>query len=88
MKANLPPSWTSSATDSANVSHKLDVDKPAKSLLAKEGYDPIYGARPLRRTIQKEILDPLSIDILEGKVREGQTVHVDAKNGPLEFKAR
>jgi len=46
-------------------------------------YDPVYGARPLRRTIQKEILDPLSIDILEGKVREGQTVYVDAKNGAL-----
>jgi ATP-dependent Clp protease ATP-binding subunit ClpA len=41
----------------------------------------------LRRTIRKEILDPLSIDILEGKVREGQTVHVDARNGALEFRA-
>jgi ATP-dependent Clp protease ATP-binding subunit ClpA len=41
----------------------------------------------LRRAIQRAILDPLSIDILEGKVREGQTVHVDAKNGALEFRA-
>jgi ATP-dependent Clp protease ATP-binding subunit ClpB len=40
----------------------------------------------LRRAIQREILDPLSIDILEGKVREGQTVHVDAKNGALQFR--
>jgi len=60
----------------------------AKALLAREGYDPVYGARPLRRTIQKEILDPLSIDILEGKVREGQTVHIDARNGALEFREK
>jgi ATP-dependent Clp protease ATP-binding subunit ClpB len=65
----------------------LDLSDAAKALLAREGYDPVYGARPLRRTIQKEILDPLSIDILEGKVREGQTVHVDARNGALAFNA-
>jgi ATP-dependent Clp protease ATP-binding subunit ClpB len=65
----------------------LDLSNSAKQLLAREGYDPVYGARPLRRTIQKEILDPLSIDILEGKVREGQTVHIDAKNGALSFRA-
>jgi len=65
----------------------LDLTDSAKQLLAREGYDPVYGARPLRRTIQKEILDPLSIDILEGKVREGQTVRVDAKNGALSFRA-
>src|SRR5438874_6043767 len=66
----------------------LKLSDSAKELLAREGYDPVYGARPLRRTIQKEILDPLSIDILEGKVREGQTVHVDAKNGALEFQEK
>jgi ATP-dependent Clp protease ATP-binding subunit ClpB len=66
----------------------LELSDSAKQLLAREGYDPVYGARPLRRTIQKEILDPLSIDILEGKVREGQTVHVDAKNGALEFREK
>src|SRR5712675_2130005 len=63
----------------------LKLSDSAKALLAREGYDPVYGARPLRRAIQREILDPLSIDILEGKVREGQTVHVDAKDGALEF---
>jgi ATP-dependent Clp protease ATP-binding subunit ClpB len=66
----------------------LNLTDSAKQLLAREGYDPVYGARPLRRTIQKEILDPLSIDILEGKVREGQTVHIDAKNGALEFRGK
>jgi len=66
----------------------LDLSDSAKALLAREGYDPVYGARPLRRVIQKEILDPLSIDILEGKVREGQTVHIDAKNGAFDFREK
>jgi len=66
----------------------LDLSDSAKELIAREGYDPVYGARPLKRAIQKEILDPLSIDILEGKVHEGETVHVDAKNGTLEFRDR
>jgi ATP-dependent Clp protease ATP-binding subunit ClpB len=66
----------------------LKLSDSAKELLAREGYDPVYGARPLRRTIQKEILDPLSIDILEGKIREGQTVHVDAKDGALQFQEK
>jgi ATP-dependent Clp protease ATP-binding subunit ClpB len=66
----------------------LKLSDSAKQLLAREGYDPVYGARPLRRTIQKEILDPLSIDILEGKVREGQTVYVNAKDGALEFQEK
>ena len=65
----------------------LQLSDSAKELIAREGYDPVYGARPLKRTIQKEILDPLSIDILEGKVREGQTIRVNAKDGALEFNA-
>src|SRR5437667_378066 len=64
----------------------LDLSDSAKELLAREGYDPVYGARPLRRTIQKEILDPLSIDILEGTVRAGQTVHLNAQDGVLAFR--
>src|SRR5437588_745801 len=78
----------------SRLTHRLEQQKitlslsdRAKAFIAREGYDPVYGARPLRRTIQKEILDPLSIDILEGKVREGQTIHVDAKNGALSFRA-
>jgi ATP-dependent Clp protease ATP-binding subunit ClpB len=66
----------------------LKPSDSAKELLAREGYDPVYGARPLRRAIQREILDPLSIDILEGKVREGQTVYVDVKNGKFEFREK
>jgi ATP-dependent Clp protease ATP-binding subunit ClpB len=66
----------------------LDLSDRAKQLLAREGYDPVYGARPLRRVIQKEILDPLSIEILEGKVRGGQTVKIDARDGHLEFREK
>src|SRR5436190_179507 len=66
----------------------LKPSDSAKELLARVGYDPVYGARPLRRAIQREILDPLSIDILEGKVREGQTVYVDVKNGKFEFREK
>ena len=66
----------------------LKLSDSAKELLAREGYDPVYGARPLRRAIQREILDPLSIDILEGRVREGQTVYVDVKNGKFEFREK
>jgi ATP-dependent Clp protease ATP-binding subunit ClpB len=63
----------------------LDLTDAAKAFIAREGYDPVYGARPLKRAIQKHILDPLSLDILEGKFHEGQTIHVNAKNGALEF---
>ena len=66
----------------------LSLSDHAKAFIAREGYDPIYGARPLKRAIQKYILDPLSLDILEGKFHEGQTIRIDEKNGALEFKAR
>ena len=66
----------------------LDLSDSAKELLAREGYDPVYGARPLRRTIQKEILDPLSLDILDGKFHEGQRIRIDAKDGALDFRAK
>lgn len=52
------------------------------------GYDPVCGARPLKRAIQRHLLDPLSLEILEGKVREGQTIQVDAKNGAIEFREK
>ncbi|MBA3272402.1 MAG: ATP-dependent chaperone ClpB [Chthoniobacterales bacterium] len=65
----------------------LELTDAAKARVAQEGYDPVYGARPLKRAIQREILDPLSMDILEGKFREGQTIRVDAQDGALEFTA-
>ena len=63
----------------------LKLTDAAKELIGREGYDPVYGARPLKRAIQKEILDPLSLQILEGKFREGQTIHVDVRDGKLTF---
>jgi ATP-dependent Clp protease ATP-binding subunit ClpB len=66
----------------------LKLTDSAKTVIAREGYDPVYGARPLKRAIQHLLLDPLSINILEGKFGEGQTIMADAKNGRIEFKLK
>jgi ATP-dependent Clp protease ATP-binding subunit ClpB len=66
---------------------RLELTDAARARIAREGYDPVYGARPLKRAIQREILDPLSLDILAGRFGEGQTIRVDAKDGSLEFAA-
>jgi ATP-dependent Clp protease ATP-binding subunit ClpB len=55
--------------------------------LAREGYDPAFGARPLKRVIQREIADPAALLILEGKVGEGGTVTVDDADGRLSLVA-
>jgi len=54
---------------------KLDLTPEAIEWLAREGYDPAYGARPLKRVIQHAILDPLSMELLDGKFTPGQTIH-------------
>jgi len=58
---------------------KIDIElsPDAKKTLAEKGYDPVYGARPLKRTIQREIQNPLALKILEGEVKEGDKVKVD-----------
>jgi ATP-dependent Clp protease ATP-binding subunit ClpB len=56
----------------------LDVDDSAMAQLARDGYDPAFGARPLKRIIQREIGDPASLLILDGSVGEGGTIHVSA----------
>jgi len=68
---------------------RLKMTEKAKEWLAKEGFDPAYGARPLKRVIQREIQDRLALMILEGKFKEGDTVtvDVDAKKGELVFNA-
>jgi ATP-dependent Clp protease ATP-binding subunit ClpB len=66
----------------------LKLTDSAKTVIAREGYDPVYGARPLKRAIQHLLLDPLSINILEGKFGEGQSIIADAKNGKIEFKLK
>ncbi len=65
----------------------LELTDAAKAFIAREGYDPVYGARPLKRAIQRRILDPLSLEILAGKFHEGQTIKVDATDGALTFTA-
>ena len=64
----------------------LALDASAKKFLASEGYDPAYGARPLKRVIQKEILDPLSLEILDGRFSEGDKIRATAADGHLVFK--
>ncbi len=59
----------------------LDVAKSAKQLLAKEGYDPQFGARPLKRTIQEKLLDPLAMKMLDGEFKPGDRIKVIANGG-------
>ncbi len=65
----------------------LDLDKTAVDWLADKGYDPAYGARPLKRVMQKELQDPLAEKILAGDVLDGTTVHVSAGSDRLLFRA-
>jgi ATP-dependent Clp protease ATP-binding subunit ClpB len=64
----------------------LQLSEPARHLIASEGYDPVYGARPLKRTIQRRILDPLALEVLQGHFKEGDTVTVDNHGGKLVFR--
>jgi ATP-dependent Clp protease ATP-binding subunit ClpB len=64
----------------------IELSEPARQLIANEGYDPVYGARPLRRTIQRRILDPLAMEVLQGHFGEGDTVLVDNDAGRLIFR--
>ena len=68
---------------------EIELSDKARELLGDLGYDPTYGARPLKRVIQKELVDKLALKILEGEFSEGDTVAVDAADGKLTFaKAR
>ena len=66
----------------------LDVDAAAKKLLAKEGYDPQFGARPLKRAVQERILNPLSMRLLEGEFKPGDKIKVTADGDGLIFKKK
>ena len=63
----------------------LELTDDAKEFVANSGFDPIYGARPLKRSIQHLIQDPLAIKILEGSVKEGDHVRVDVRDGQVVF---
>jgi ATP-dependent Clp protease ATP-binding subunit ClpB len=64
---------------------KLELTDAARSYLAQQGYDPAYGARPLKRLLQKEIQDKIALGLLKGDFREGDTIGVDEKNLELVF---
>jgi len=63
----------------------IELTEEAKSWLVKEGYDPVYGARPLRRAIERYVENPLSAKILQGEFSEGDTVMVDLGDDGLTF---
>jgi ATP-dependent Clp protease ATP-binding subunit ClpB len=65
---------------------ELEVTDAAKEVLGREGYDPTFGARPLKRTIQRLVQDPLALRMLEGEFREGDVVVVDADGDALTFR--
>jgi ATP-dependent Clp protease ATP-binding subunit ClpB len=69
---------------------KMDVEltDAARDTIAREGFDPVYGARPLKRALQREVQNPLAVRILEGEFKEGDTVLVDAKNGKVAFSVK
>jgi ATP-dependent Clp protease ATP-binding subunit ClpB len=62
---------------------EIELTDDARTLIGNLGYDPTYGARPLKRVIQKRLIDPLALAILEGRFVPGDTVHVDAAEGGL-----
>lgn len=64
----------------------LELDESAKDLLMRDGYDPSYGARPLKRAIQTLIQNPLAVKLLQGEVQPGQTIRLSANGDVLEFK--
>lgn len=66
----------------------LELSDAAKTFLAREGYDPVYGARPLKRAIQKRIENPLAMEILKGHFKEGAHILADVGEGKIVFKGK
>ena len=66
----------------------LELDASARRFLAKEGYDPQFGARPLKRAIQEHLLDPLAMKVLSGEFKAGDRIKATAKAGALQFERR
>jgi ATP-dependent Clp protease ATP-binding subunit ClpB len=62
---------------------RIELTDKARDLIIEEGYDPVYGARPLKRTLQRRVLDPLALGVLQGEFKEGDTVTIDADKGAL-----
>ncbi len=66
----------------------IELTESARAAIAREGFDPVYGARPLKRALQREVQNPLAVRILEGEYGEGDSVVVDAKNGKMVFRTK
>jgi ATP-dependent Clp protease ATP-binding subunit ClpB len=64
----------------------FELTEAAKELVVEQGYDPTYGARPLKRTIQRRILDPLALRVLDGTFPDGSRIVVDARDGEIVFR--
>jgi ATP-dependent Clp protease ATP-binding subunit ClpB len=65
---------------------EISLTQSAKDLIAKTGYDPSFGARPLKRTIQHKILDPLAMKILDKEFAQGDSIEVDVEDEELVFR--
>src|SRR5687767_3403789 len=63
----------------------IELDQSARDLLVQEGYDPVYGARPLKRAIQTLVQNPLAVSLLKGDIASGQTIRVSAEDGEMKF---
>ena len=63
----------------------MELTDKAKAMLVNEGYDPAFGARPLKRTIQQKLADPLAVQILEGTIENGEHLLIDAIGDELTF---
>jgi ATP-dependent Clp protease ATP-binding subunit ClpB len=64
----------------------VELTDAARALIAERGYDPVFGARPLKRTLQRLVENPLALEVLAGRYREGDHVMVDAENGEIAFR--
>jgi ATP-dependent Clp protease ATP-binding subunit ClpB len=64
---------------------ELELTPRAEEVLIEAGYDPAFGARPLKRAIQRELLDPLALGLLQGEFHEGDHIRIDADGGRLAF---
>ena len=63
----------------------LEFDDSVRDMLARDGYDPAFGARPLKRLVQKRVLDPLALELIDGRIHDGETVKVNIINDRVKF---
>jgi len=65
---------------------KAKLTEKAREMLARASWDPAFGARPVRRVLQKRVLDPLAMEILKGRFKTGDVIKVDVVNGEIRFR--